>query len=123
MYEIDNRIKDQRKLKENNMPRKISLKTRTFEKSGDAKKFFSKMLQSYSVGDKVSESDAKDLIALLDRHDEKDEKIGVGISYFEVSLPPSEYPPFTKQCFWIVRADGTKIDISISHCLERKPYD
>lgn len=105
------------------MARKIVLKTRTFEKAGDAKSFFSKMLKSYSVGERVSDIDATDLTALLDRHDEKSEKIGVGIGYFEVNLPPAEYPPYTKQCFWIVRTDGSKIDISIGHCLERKPYD
>lgn len=105
------------------MTRKIVLKTRTFEKAGDATKFFSKMLQGYTVGERVSETDATHLRALLDRHDEKQEKIGNGISYFEVNLPPSEYPPFTEKCFYIVRADGSKIDFSIGHCLERKPYD
>lgn len=105
------------------MTRKIVLKTRTFEKSGDAKTFLSGMLKSYSVGQRVSDMDADDLIALLDRHDEKLNKIGNGIDYFEVNLPPPEYPPFTKKCFYIVRVDGSKIDFSIVHCLERKPYD
>ncbi len=61
----------------------------------------------------MSDVDASDLVALLDRHDEKVEKIGDGIAYFEVNRPPAEYPPFTKQCFWIVRTDGSKIDMSI----------
>src|SRR4051812_29236585 len=103
----------QNKSRGNNMARKIVLKTRTFEKVGDAKLFFSKMLKSYEVGQRVSQTDVADLTALLDRHDEKSEKIGQGIEYFEVNLPPPEYPPFTQKCFWIVRGDGSKIDFSI----------
>lgn len=105
------------------MARQIVLSTRTFEKAGDAKQFFSNMLKSYTVGQRVSGVDAIDLTALLERHEEKSEKIGAGIEYFEVNLPPSEYPPFTQKCFWIVRVDGSKIDFSIGHCLERKQYD
>ncbi len=105
------------------MARKIVLDTRTFEKSGDATLFFSNMLKGYTVGERVSEIDAEDLTALLERHDEKSEKIGNGIAYFEVNLPPPEYPPYTQKCFWIVRVDGSKIDFSIGHCLKRKPYD
>lgn len=105
------------------MTRKIVLKTRTFEKSGDAKTFFSEMLKSYSVEQRVSDIDAYDLIALLERHDEKYDKVGVGIDYFEVNKPPSENPPFSSKCFYIVRVDGSKIDFSIKHCLKPKPYD
>jgi hypothetical protein len=113
----------QRKLKENDMARQIVLSTRTFEKAGDATLFFRNMLKGYTVGERVSDVDAIDLTALLERHEEKSEKIGNGIKYFEVNLPPSEYPPYTQKCFWIVRADGSKIDFSVGHCLKRKPSD
>lgn len=105
------------------MARQIALSTRTFEKAGDAKQFFSNMLNGYTVGQTVSDYDAIDLTALLDRHEEKSEKIGEGIDYFEINLPPPEYPPYTQKCFWIVRVDGSKIDFSTRHCLKRKPYD
>jgi hypothetical protein len=103
--------------------RKITLATREFEKAGDAAAFFTAMLNRYGIGDQVSAEDAADLLALLERHDEREEKIGAGIAYFEVNNPPADVPQFSKQCFWIVRNDGTKIDFSIGYCLKRKPTD
>lgn len=103
--------------------RKISLSTRTFDKAGDGAAFFKEMLNSYGIGDKVSAEDAVELRALLERHDEQDEKTGAGIAGFEVNAPPSDVPQFSNKCFWIIRSDGTKIDFSIGHCLERKSYD
>lgn len=100
--------------------RRIILDTRTFEKAGDATSFFSSMLNRYSVGACVSETDAKDLTALLKRHDERDEKVGAGIDHFEVSAAPDGHPG---KCFWIVRTDGSKIDISFRHCLEARAGD
>ena len=100
--------------------RRIVLGTRTFEKAGDGTAFFRAMLNRYSTGARVSDDDAKELLALLDRHDERDEKIGVGVDHFEVQAAPDGHPG---RCFWIVRTDGSRIDISFKHCLERKPYD
>jgi len=100
--------------------RRISVGTRIFDKAGDATSFFSAMLNRYSVGACVSGTDATDLTALLARHDERDEKIGSGIDHFEVDAAPDGY---AGKCFWIVRTDGSKIDMSFKHCLEAKPYD
>ena len=100
--------------------RAISIATRTFSKTGDAKLFFGEMLNRYSLGEKVSQEDAADLIALMDRHNEKREKIGSGVSYFSVDRAP-DYPD--QRCFWITRSDGSQIDISFHHCLEAKPLD
>lgn len=91
-----------------------------FEKAGDATSFFSAMLNRYSVGHRVLEDDSKDLTALLKRHDERDEKIGSGIDYFEVNAAPDGY---VGKCFWIVRTDGSRIDISFQHCLKAKIGD
>ena len=100
--------------------RKIILDTRTFEKVGDATNFFRSMLNRYSIGSRISEDDGRDLSALLKRHDEMNEKIGVGIAHFEVEAAPET---FSGRCFWIVRKDGSKIDFSFTHCLSAKPYD
>jgi Protein of unknown function (DUF3223) len=78
------------------------------------------MLNSYSPGNVVSVSDGNELSALLARHDEKDEKLAVGIDYFRVGAAPDG---FVGKCFWIVRTDGSRIDFSIKHCLEAKSYD
>jgi hypothetical protein len=102
------------------MVRKITLETVAFEKAGDATEFFRKILNNYSIGDTIDDSNARHLEALLVRHDERDEKIGVGIHHFEVDSAPDE---FGGKCFWIVRSDGSRIDFSYPHCLKRKPYD
>jgi hypothetical protein len=104
--------------------RKIVLKTRTFEKHGDGTLFFQEMLGRYEIGERVSNEDAEDLEALLERHDDRDGKVGSGINGFEVNLPPDEKGhQFSERCFWIIRVDGSKIDFSYPHCLKRKPYD
>lgn len=100
--------------------RRIVLETRTFEKAGDATIYFSAMLKKYSVGARVSETDAYDLRALLKRHDGIVEKTGLGIDHFVVERAPEGHPG---KCFWIIRIDGSKTDVSFHHCLERKPYD
>ncbi len=100
--------------------RKITLETRTFDKAGDGTSFFSSMLNRYSLGEKVSDSDSRDLAALLKRHDEMKEKIGCGIAHFEVEAAPDA---FSGRCFWIVRTDGSRVDFSFKHCLSAKPYD
>lgn len=100
--------------------RRIVLRTRTFEKAGDAAAFFRDILHTYSMGDRVSDADEVELTALLERHDEREEKIGCGINYFKVDTAPDNYPG---KCFWIVRTDSTTIDISIKHCLEARPGD
>lgn len=103
--------------------RRIVLTTRVFEKVGDAQIFFATMLNRYGIGSQVSDEDAADLSALLARHSEFDEKAGIGIAGFEVNMPPDDVPQFSKRCFWIIRADGTRIDFSIGHCLKPQPYE
>jgi hypothetical protein len=103
--------------------RKISLATRSFEKAGDATAFFASMLNRYAIGERVSGEDAADLFALLQRHDELEEKVSVGIAGFEVNIPPKDVPQFSKRCFWAIRHDGTKIDFSIGHCLKPNSRD
>ncbi len=78
------------------------------------------MLHRYSLGEQVSSADSIDLIALMTRHDEEVEKVGSGIAYFSVN-PAPEYPD--QRCFWITRTDGSHIDVSYQHCLEKKTYD
>jgi hypothetical protein len=100
--------------------RSIQIGARLYDKVGDATKFYSGMLNRYSTGAVVSQADAVELMALLERHDEKDEKVGTGIIRFEVDAAPDEHK---NRCFWIVRNDGSRIDFSFKHCLEAKPFD
>ena len=100
--------------------REIRIDTQTFKKAEDGTTFFRAMLGRYKVGDEVGVPDALHLTALLKRHDEMTQKIGVGIDHFEVDAAPE---PFPGKCFWIVRTDGSRDDFSFPHCLKRKPYD
>jgi len=109
-----------RKSKRMGKSREIKIDTRTFTKAGDATAFFKAMLNRYKIGDRVIDSDAEDLAALLNRHEELDEKTGVGISYFKVDVAPD---PYSGRCFWIVRRNGSEVDLSYPHCLKVKPYD
>ena len=102
--------------------RKVILETKAFDKAGDATSFFRLMLNKYLRGQTVSDTDALHLTALLKRHDEMAEKIGVGVHHFKVDLAPSSEGPPT-QCFWIVRTDATEIDFSFNHCLKARPCD
>ncbi len=99
--------------------RKITLDTRAFEKAGDATVFFRDMLHRYQIGQHISDADSEDLMALLKRHDEREEKEGVGMSHFEVGDPPEH----SGRCFWIIRTDGSRVAFSFVHCLENKPGD
>ena len=100
--------------------RQIKIDTRTFSKCGDATAFFKAMLNRYKIGDRVTDLDAEDLSAPLKRHEELDEKTGVGISYFKVDAAPE---PYSGRCFWIVRHNGSEVDFSYPHCLEARHYD
>jgi hypothetical protein len=68
------------------MPRgnPVVLATRSFANRKDATAFFRTMLNRYRPKQRVSDADAADLAALLTRHSEYEEKVGVGIDHFEV---------------------------------------
>lgn len=100
--------------------RQIKIETRHFDKAGDAVAFFSAMLSRYGLGDQVADVDGADLYALLKRHDEIREKEGSGIAHFTVDTAPDWG---NQRCFWIMRTDGSRVDFSYQHCLEKKSYD
>ena len=56
---------------------------------------------------------------LINNHSERDEKIGVGIDFFEFYI----HPIYKKLSGLIGRLDGTRIDFSWVHCCEFKPRD
>jgi hypothetical protein len=90
----------------------VSIATRDFKSQSDAMAFFKAMLNRYKPGDRVAGVDAFDLAALLDRHAEYAEKVGVGIDHFELMMTDQG-----TQCFRIVRNDGSGIDFSYIHCV------
>ena len=93
----------------------IVLETRLFDNQKEATGFFRAMLNRYRPKQRVSDEDAADLAALLKRHSEYAEKVGVGIDHFEVMSAE-----FGTRCFRIVRTDGTGEDFSYPHCIARR---
>jgi len=64
----------------------VSIATRDFKSQSDAMTFFKAMLNRYKPGDRVAGVDAFDLAALLERHAEYAEKVGVGVDHFELMM-------------------------------------
>lgn len=101
------------------MPRgkPVVLERRSFANQKEATAFFRDMLNRYRPKQRVSDQDGADLAALLKRHSDYNEKVGVGIDHFEVMSAE-----FGTQCFRLVRMDGTGEDFSYPHCIApRKP--
>lgn len=90
----------------------VVLDTRSFANQKEATAFFKMMLNRYRPKQRVAAEDAADLAALLKRHSDYDEKVGVGIDHFEVMSAE-----FGTQCFRLVRTDGTGEDFSYPHCI------
>jgi len=90
----------------------VILSKRTFPTKRAASEFFSKMLHRYKPGDRVTEADAEDLASLLSRHPSRKEKVGAGITHFEV-----QSADFASQCFRVVRTDGTWARFSYKVCI------
>jgi hypothetical protein len=94
----------------------VDLATRSFDTQTLAMAFFKAMLARYQPGERVNDTDALDLAALLVRHDEYKTKVGCGVDHFEVMMTEHGTP-----CFRIIRADGTGTDFSYPHCVTRRP--
>lgn len=93
----------------------VTLDTAIFSKKGDAILFFRSMLARYKDGERVGPEDTLHLLALLKRHPDYVEKVGLGIDYFKVN-ENREYKRVTRS-FWIVRGDGTIDDVSFYECI------
>lgn len=99
------------------MPSKpVSIATREFASRGDATAFFKAMLNRYKPGERVSDEDFLDLSALLERHHEYAQKVGVGTDHFVAIM--TEHG---SQCFRVVRKDGTGTDFSYLTCIRGTP--
>ena len=67
----------------------------------------------------VSDRDCVFLMDLFQNHDEWKDKVGVGVAEIRVgdaeSVNPGGWGP--SSCFWLVRVDGSRVQISYRHCL------
>lgn len=86
-----------------------------FENQKQALSFFQSMLQKYVPGEKVSPEETVHLTELFKRHPSYLDKVGPGVSYFEV-MPEK----FGSQCFCAVLRDGTKEGFSYIKCVTQR---
>ncbi len=93
-------------------PQPVEIAGHQFESKLDALAFMKAMLNRYRPGDVVTTIDGAFLLEALKRHPEASEKIGPGISSFEVRSAD-----FGTQCFWAVRIDGSEERFSYKSCL------
>ncbi|UXY17201.1 DCL family protein [Chitiniphilus purpureus] len=93
----------------------VILNTIGFDNQTKALTFFQQMLQRYVPGERVSPEDTIHLTELFKRHPSYPEKIGPGVSYFEV-MPEK----FNSQCFCAVLKNGTKEGFSYKRCVTQK---
>lgn len=87
----------------------------TFATKARAIQHFREMLGRYEVGNTVSEADAADLRALLERHPIHEQKRGPGIAGFSVISAPGMFG--NTRTFMIRRVDGTTTDFSFLKCI------
>jgi len=86
---------------------------RTFPSQQAVKEHCKGILSSYVPGSTVSNNEHIEfLAAMLDRHPDRDLKVGAGIRSFEV-----ERTQYGNHCFWLTRADGSRTDWSAWSCL------
>lgn len=93
----------------------VILDSKSFDNQSQAHAFFQDMLQRYVPGEHVSPDDTVHLTALFKRHPNYLEKVGPGVSYFQV-IPAD----FGSQCFCAVLKDGTKEGFSYKKCVTQR---
>lgn len=91
----------------------LDLDSISFGSRVEAVEHFKALLRRYAPGDRVSDTDAVELTALLKRHPDYVGKIGSGIDHFGVVA--AEYGT---QCFGIKRLDGSEDRFSYLACIK-----
>jgi hypothetical protein len=83
-----------------------------FASKEQAAQYFHDMLYRYALGDTITGTDARELLWLLERHHEFEQKHGVGILYFRIIQAP-----YSARGFGITRTDWTTTDFSYRKCI------
>jgi len=108
------------------MAKSVSLGSLVFKTQSEALTHFKKILNSYSDGDRISNSSHhSDLMALLDRYDPILQEVGEPlkgdgrINYFERRLNTGT--GWSSSGFWVIRTDGSETDFSYIDAVKGKP--
>lgn len=77
------------------------------------------ILNKYPSNQQISKEHFEFMLALLNGHKKREEKIGVGVK--NIWIQPNEF--YRTRCFWLERLDGSKTDFSYLQCLTEKKDD
>lgn len=96
------------------MPREvISINGKVFPTKKAAMEHFRSILARYSDGEAIRDDDEADLLALLTRHPEVQDKVGVGVAGFY-----ADKAFMGTRCFHVRRTDGSTTDFSFKSCVD-----
>lgn len=87
----------------------------TFPAKSAAYEHFRQMLYRHEIGSTIPDPDASQLIWLLERHPEFNDKHGSGIERFGI-----RNALYGTRCFEVIRTDGSCTDFSFNSCIEGK---
>jgi hypothetical protein len=87
-----------------------------FSTKKELKSYVQEVLRKYSPGQFLCDSDFRFCVALLERHPESGEKIGVGVESIRVDI----HKPWTTKGFTIVRVDSSESDFSFNACVSKR---
>jgi hypothetical protein len=79
-----------------------------------ATEHFRRMLHRNRTEKIIPEPDHSALCALLEKHPDRAEKIGVGVKGFSV-----RWAEYDTRCFEVIRQDGSREDFSFRWCIAR----
>lgn len=97
------------------MPKKtVVIGELQFSSKGEAKIYFSNILNKYPLGTQLSDSNFDDLMSLLLYHPKADEKVGSGVK--SIKIDKGFYA--SNRCFHIIRTDDSVENFSIIKCID-----
>lgn len=91
---------------------KLIVGSREFPSHKAARDHYSAVLHGYEIGEELTLADHYDVLALLQRHPWRDQKIGAGASHFTV-----ERTLYGQRGFFVHRVDGSCTDFSYLTCI------
>lgn len=95
----------------------IIVNGQSFKTKKVLREYIRKIRDSYLDGQCLNEDDFEFMLDLLNRHEEPEIKIGVGVAYMYVKT--NEVFKRNRE-FWLVRIDGSETDFSFEICLKHE---
>jgi hypothetical protein len=92
----------------------VILKRRSFQSKKEAQEYFRMEISSRDVGTEITSQEEffADIRSLIERHPEREQKVGVGIEAFIVRLDDNR-----NKMLWLRRTDGSSTDFSYITCI------